>query len=277
MVNLSNRGHIDQNYIGKHFGDYEVIGIERSEFEKADRLVCKCIRCGNKVMLLPSEVRQGRRLRCDCSKELHRFTENNGGKNFWEYSRLDENKLKRIHRRMISRCYNQNDRSYHLYGGRGITIDSDWLQFENFKEWAINNGYRPWLNLKRYDENLGFNHINCYWGVGRDSHQNRLIVDFKSVEEFCNQHGIDGNKAVKDIMEGWLTLNDLENVVNKRINKTLKMDMQKITKLRGSLTDIIKRLKLYGYLDNDVNIARACKDLEMSLYWLGEALNKLKS
>ena len=33
---------------------------------------------------------------------------------------------------MINRCYNTNDKDYHLYGGLGITVDKRWFCFENF-------------------------------------------------------------------------------------------------------------------------------------------------
>jgi len=35
---------------------------------------------------------------------------------------------------MISRCYNYNDPSFSVYGGRGVYVSDDWLFFDNFKE-----------------------------------------------------------------------------------------------------------------------------------------------
>lgn len=37
-------------------------------------------------------------------------------------------------KRMISRCYNKNDKSYSLYGAKGITVSNEWLIFENYKK-----------------------------------------------------------------------------------------------------------------------------------------------
>lgn len=34
--------------------------------------------------------------------------------------------------KMISRCYNPDDKDYPLYGGIGVTVDSRWLCFENY-------------------------------------------------------------------------------------------------------------------------------------------------
>ena len=35
---------------------------------------------------------------------------------------------------MIQRCYNQNNKDYHLYGGAGVTVDVRWYNFSNFFE-----------------------------------------------------------------------------------------------------------------------------------------------
>lgn len=34
---------------------------------------------------------------------------------------------------MIDRCYNENNKSYSNYGGKGVTVCSDWLLFANYK------------------------------------------------------------------------------------------------------------------------------------------------
>ncbi|EOX2763179.1 hypothetical protein ACPE41_000026 [Enterococcus hirae] len=41
-----------------------------------------------------------------------------------------------------SRCKNPNASKYENYGGKGITICEEWdSSFENFYEWAMENGY----------------------------------------------------------------------------------------------------------------------------------------
>ena len=51
---------------------------------------------------------------------------------------------------MIRRCYKENDKSYKMYGGAGVTVHPDWLnlntfihdikQLENYQEWKNNPG-----------------------------------------------------------------------------------------------------------------------------------------
>src|SRR5687768_11705117 len=43
---------------------------------------------------------------------------------------------------MIYRCKTLNDKRCNNYGHKGIRVCQDWLHsFDNFYEWAINNGY----------------------------------------------------------------------------------------------------------------------------------------
>ena len=42
---------------------------------------------------------------------------------------------------MKQRCLNPNHYSYKNYGGRGITVCDDWMEFEPFYYWCIDNGY----------------------------------------------------------------------------------------------------------------------------------------
>jgi len=72
---------------------------------------------------------------------------------------------------MNTRCNYSSDREYHNYGGRGITVCSEWHQsnpegWHNFKSWMISQGYDETLptgeqTIDRIDVNEGYSPNNC--------------------------------------------------------------------------------------------------------------------
>ncbi len=66
-------------------------------------------------------------------------------------------------RGMKKRCFLETDKCYPEYGGRGITVQGTWLDFEVFLKWAKDSGYVEGLSLERSDVDGGYNEDNCEW------------------------------------------------------------------------------------------------------------------
>lgn len=64
---------------------------------------------------------------------------------------------------MKQRCKNPTNPAYKTYGGVGITFQSDWEQYLNFKAWAIHSGYKEGFELDRKDNLKGYSAENCRW------------------------------------------------------------------------------------------------------------------
>jgi len=63
---------------------------------------------------------------------------------------------------MIQRCTNPNNKKYHIYGGKGITVQESWLTFEGF--WKDNEPlYQDGLTIDRKDSSKGYNVENVRW------------------------------------------------------------------------------------------------------------------
>lgn len=61
-------------------------------------------------------------------------------------------KIYKVWENMYIRCCNKNSRQYKDYGGRGITMHSEWLADPGaFCKWALSNGYREGLYIDRID------------------------------------------------------------------------------------------------------------------------------
>lgn len=89
------------------------------------------------------------------------------------------NRPDRLYRKWIdmkSRCLNPNSCNYMHYGGRGIVICDEWIGkegFENFRTWAMSNGYTEGLSIDRIDRDGSYCPDNCRWTTRRVQNINK--------------------------------------------------------------------------------------------------------
>ena len=74
---------------------------------------------------------------------------------------------------MRRRCYEKQNHKYKNYGGRGIKICPEWLDFCVFREWALSNGYSETLTLDRINVNGNYEPTNCRWVTQKIQQNNR--------------------------------------------------------------------------------------------------------
>lgn len=75
---------------------------------------------------------------------------------------------------MKARCYRESHKYFQYYGGRGITVCSEWLEsFSLFKGWAMVSGYVKGLVLDRERNNEGYSPSNCRWVTQAVNNRNK--------------------------------------------------------------------------------------------------------
>ena len=74
---------------------------------------------------------------------------------------------------MKTRCLCKTNRWYSHYGGRGITICDEWLEFSAFYKWAMANRYSDDLTIDRIDNNKGYCPENCRWATQQQQSLNK--------------------------------------------------------------------------------------------------------
>lgn len=77
---------------------------------------------------------------------------------------------------MRSRCNSPTNHAYARYGGRGITICSEWDSFQVFQSWAHGAGYVRALHLDRIDNDGNYEPANCRWSTRAESMRNTSAV-----------------------------------------------------------------------------------------------------
>lgn len=132
---------------------------------------CRCD-CGAEREVLSSALRGGNSTSCGCARsDMMKARAVHG-----DAARI--NGRARLHNTwtaMKQRCFNPNAEKYLDYGGRGITVCSEWLEYPKFREWALANGYADDLQIDRIDNNGSYEPGNCRFVTRPQNQRNRRV------------------------------------------------------------------------------------------------------
>lgn len=151
---------------GQRFGRLTVIG--KARVNNRFKWHCKCD-CGKETFATTTELKKSLIQSCGCL-HIERVIESHtlhGCRNKRVYT---------IWQRMRDRCNNPKHKSYHRYGGRGITVCSEWNNsFTKFYEWAMSSGYEDGLTIDRIDNDKGYFPDNCQWLTSVENTKKKIL------------------------------------------------------------------------------------------------------
>ena len=151
---------------GRRFTRLVVLERDRNDKQGKPMWKCRCD-CGTEVVVRGAALVAGHTHSCGCyGVDVHTT---HGGFGTRLYS---------VWRNMCSRCNTPTDKAFPSYGGRGISVCTEWLDFTVFRKWAFENGYdenaSKWeKTLDRIDNNNGYCPDNCRWVDMREQNRNK--------------------------------------------------------------------------------------------------------
>ena len=129
----------------------------------------------------------------------------------------EERKLVGLLHNMVVRCHCKTSPRYYDYGGRGISVCSEWYDSENgkyhngaFVKWALANGYQEGLQIDRIDNSGNYSPDNCRFITAHSNSRNRrntIHVNVNGVDmcgkDACKFYKTDYADFTTRIKLGW--------------------------------------------------------------------------
>lgn len=133
-----------------------------------------------------------------------------------------KSRLYKIWEDMKSRCLNKNNKRYHSYRGRGISLCEQWYSFPNFNNWALSNGYLDELTIDRENVNGNYEPDNCRWATQKEQANNRTTNVFityngetKTVMQWSESLGFGYHVLKNRLKRKWSVERELSTPLNK--------------------------------------------------------------
>ena len=144
---------------------------------------------------------------CGCLNKELRYSRNfKHGDSF----RNNRSRLYCIWQDMKRRCYSQDRKDSKNYFLKGIKVCDEWLDFINFKEWALSNGYNDKLTIERKDNSKNYCPENCLWVEKSYQSKNRTSNHYityngetKTLSDWAKELNINRLTLSSRLSRGW--------------------------------------------------------------------------
>lgn len=207
------------DYIGKKFNELTVVDIIKSDKTNDNHkyAICKCS-CGKTIKTRLSLLKKGQES-CGCKAIESRIKRQTKHGDFGK-------RLYRIWNGILSRTKYKCNHDKIKYWGRGIKVCKEWEEYENFKKWALQNGYNENLTIDRIDVDGDYSPKNCRWATRKEQQNNRRNTRWiiykgikKSIIEWCEILGLNRNTISSRYNYGMRAPEIFERPIKKVLHK----------------------------------------------------------
>ena len=218
--------------VGDRFGKLEI--LSSSKLLKGRRYISVVCDCGQSKDVRLDNLLEGRQVSCGC----HRNAQNKVVNLSHGYGGRGENRhpMYRTWSDMIQRMTNPKSPTYNYYGGRGLVLDSTWLDFQNFLR-DMESLWFPGGTLERVDCSKGYCKANCIWATQKEQMLNtrksyllKYHGEEYTVDEVASKFNIVPNvlrhklnrhkgRTADEVIDSMLTGTWLKVIVASHVNK----------------------------------------------------------
>jgi len=174
--------------------------------------------------------------------------------------KVTKNRLYNIYVKMVYRCYSDKYSQPEYYKDKGIKVCDEWLNdFNTFKIWANENGYKDWLSIDRIDSSGNYTPSNCRWASSNVQARNTIKLarnntsNFRGVSWINRDNKFRGTIAINNknialgdyvdrvlcakVYDEFVILNDLEHTINEVL---APYDILQLNNKTGSLYNRVR-------------------------------------